>query len=478
MADNKTAMNMPPDVEARIRALPGNGTCCDCNNIKPQWASVTYGALVCLECSGQHRALGVHLSFVRSVQMDSWTPKQIQAMERSGGNASLVEYLSSRGIEKGMSIATKYNTKQAAYYKERLSRWLEGKTEPPPDPGRYDPVSGGGDAQGAEPLPGETVEQYNLRQARLKEAARERLRAKFGDKGLGGVGSDPMPGNDGMDLGSLGGGAVRLVGGAVGGVVGGVGSFLRNNVIENENLHSTLRGTVGSVSDTATGAWSSIRRSLGEGELVGNIRRGATAEDGALAKGIGWTVGAVGGILEKASQGIGDLVSDGDGGGGQPQAPRCTKGHMLRTQVAQDVRCSVCHALGTRYGCSQGCNYDICTKCFEKPQGQQKGGMNFDDDEWSNWDNAPQKAPPPVPTSDDMNRMAKDLGMKLDASKAAAPNDTAADAARPRAVTEPVPTQQASPDASPTKLGGASPAKPKEKAGLPKDDDFFGEFGL
>ena len=39
---------------------------------------------------------------------------------------------------------------EAAYYKERLSRLLEGKTEPPPDPGRYDPVTGGSEAQGAE----------------------------------------------------------------------------------------------------------------------------------------------------------------------------------------------------------------------------------------------------------------------------------------------------------------------------------------
>merc|ERR1719411_1176262 len=112
--------------------------------------------------------------------MDSWTERQISAMEK-GGNAALVDFLKNRGIEKSMSIATKYNTKQAAYYRERLSRWLDGKTEPPPDPGRYDPTTGGSDAQGAEPLPGETADQYNARQARLKELAKERLRQKFGD---------------------------------------------------------------------------------------------------------------------------------------------------------------------------------------------------------------------------------------------------------------------------------------------------------
>ena len=40
---------MPKDIEARIRAMPGNTTCVDCNNNAPQWASVTYGTLMCLE---------------------------------------------------------------------------------------------------------------------------------------------------------------------------------------------------------------------------------------------------------------------------------------------------------------------------------------------------------------------------------------------------------------------------------------------
>lgn len=90
-------------MKKRLKALmdmPGNQVCSDCTERQPRWASLIVpppgapagslpiGAFCCLECSGSHRRLGVHISFVRSINLDSWKEKEVQAME-NGGNVKV-----------------------------------------------------------------------------------------------------------------------------------------------------------------------------------------------------------------------------------------------------------------------------------------------------------------------------------------------------------------------------------------------------
>lgn len=45
-----------------LRKVCGNEKCADCGAPEPDWASLNLGVLVCIECSGVHRNLGVHIS--------------------------------------------------------------------------------------------------------------------------------------------------------------------------------------------------------------------------------------------------------------------------------------------------------------------------------------------------------------------------------------------------------------------------------
>lgn len=69
-----------------------NKYCVDCDAKGPRWASWNIGIFLCIRCAGIHRNLGVHISKVKSVNLDSWTPEQVMSLEQMGNSRARAVY--------------------------------------------------------------------------------------------------------------------------------------------------------------------------------------------------------------------------------------------------------------------------------------------------------------------------------------------------------------------------------------------------
>ena len=63
-----------------------NRRCFDCNKANPKWCSWRFGVLICMDCAALHRQMGVHISQVKSCELDEWDYEQLCVFECSGGN--------------------------------------------------------------------------------------------------------------------------------------------------------------------------------------------------------------------------------------------------------------------------------------------------------------------------------------------------------------------------------------------------------
>ena len=162
-----------------VRADDNNRRCCDCGKRNPTWASTNLGCFMCLECSGIHRAIGVHITKIKSITLDKWTRNEVDHMKKVGNrihNARWEAFLDDgRGIipqssmrERDVFIRAKYNGRK--YYSDIP------KDQLPP------PVQIGGNGSGAEA--GKPKFQTAAQRAKMRreKAAREKAQKEAADR--------------------------------------------------------------------------------------------------------------------------------------------------------------------------------------------------------------------------------------------------------------------------------------------------------
>ncbi|KAL5114588.1 Zn finger-containing GTPase- Activating Protein for ARF [Pleosporales sp. CAS-2024a] len=156
------------DPETRTKLLEiqkenDNMKCVDCGAPSPQWASPKLGIFMCLSCSGVHRGLGVHISFIRSITMDAFKGAELARMA-AGGNKPFQDFFDTHASNTkdgrtfdASSIQERYDSEAGDEWKERLSCKVEDrefdKSNLPKRLPKKENLSGG-TGSGAAPLSG------------------------------------------------------------------------------------------------------------------------------------------------------------------------------------------------------------------------------------------------------------------------------------------------------------------------------------
>ncbi|KAL7135218.1 hypothetical protein ABFS83_11G078600 [Erythranthe nasuta] len=119
----RTALKTEKPIDV-LKKVCGNDRCADCGAPEPDWASLNLGVLVCIECSGVHRNLGVHISKVRSLTLDVkvWEPSVLNLFQSLGNtfaNSVWEELLHSNGVfqvDLGPAGLYRTNKQQMVYF--------------------------------------------------------------------------------------------------------------------------------------------------------------------------------------------------------------------------------------------------------------------------------------------------------------------------------------------------------------------------
>ncbi|CAD6914675.1 unnamed protein product [Tilletia controversa] len=167
---------------------PDNKTCADCKRNDPRWASWNIGCYLCIRCSGIHRSMGTHISKVKSIDLDIWTPEQMEAIQKWGNRRCNLYW---EAHLKPGHVPPDHKIESFIRSKYEMRRWA--REGPVPDPATLDPASESTPEPAQAPAVGSSTSTTRSASSSLVSAPPANKPTNVGGGGIMDLLDDPVP---------------------------------------------------------------------------------------------------------------------------------------------------------------------------------------------------------------------------------------------------------------------------------------------
>ena len=98
-----------------ISQIGNNRKCVSCMNPSREWVCIYHAIFLCLSCAAECKHLKENISYIKSVNLDTWTQHDINLLKQ-GGNQKFIDFMDEYNLNT-MNFNDRLCTRAAFYYR-------------------------------------------------------------------------------------------------------------------------------------------------------------------------------------------------------------------------------------------------------------------------------------------------------------------------------------------------------------------------